>query len=91
MVETGDLGIVAKGHDGGFNLFGDFREGRSSVMSRELDAVVFGGIVAGGEVDGPACLELADGVGDGRGGRGFWDDDGGNAGCREDAGGFVDE
>ena len=77
--------------DGGFDLFGDFREGGGAVVGGELDAVVLGGIVGGGEVDGAGGFELADGVGDGGRGRGVGNDDWGDAGCGENTGGFGNE
>ena len=60
-------------------------------MGGELDAVVLGRIVRGGEVDGAGGFEGADGIGDGRGGRGVGNDDGRDAGAGENVGGFGDE
>ena len=80
-----------EGGDGGFDLFGDFGQCGCAVVRGELDAVVLGRIVGGGEVDCAGGFEFADGVGDGGGGRGVGNDDGGDAGGGEDLGGFCDE
>ena len=90
--DFGNGGVAGlEGGDGGFNLFGDFGQGGRAVVGGELDSVVFGGIVGGGEVDGAGGFEGADGIGDGWRGGGVGDDDGGDAGGGEDAGGFGHE
>ncbi len=77
--------------DGRFDLFGHFGKRRGAVVGGELDAVVLGRIVRGGEVDGAGGLEGAHGIGDGRGGRGIGNHDGSDAGAGKDSGGDVDE
>jgi hypothetical protein len=50
-------GLIQDCSDAGFNVFGDFRQGGTSVGRRKFEAVVRGGIMAGGEVDG--AIEFA--------------------------------
>ncbi len=52
-------------------LASDLGQGGRPVGGGELQPVVFGGVVAGGEVDAAVGLPAPNFVGDGRGGRGF--------------------
>ena len=51
------------------DLLRHFRRRGRAIVRREFQALIFGGIVAGRQVDAPESLSLADGVGDHRGGR----------------------
>src|SRR5204862_5141188 len=54
--------------DVGFDLFGDFGRSGGAIAGGEFQALVFGGIVAGGHVDAADGFARADGVrDDGRG------------------------
>ena len=54
--------------DGGFDPAGDFGVGGRAVGGGEFEALVFGGVVAGGEVDAAEGLTDANGVSDDGGG-----------------------
>ena len=52
-----------------FDVLGDFRKRRAPVGPGKFQAVVFRGIVAGGDVDAAVEFAVNDGVRDGRSGR----------------------
>ena len=53
----------------GFDVFGDFWEGGAGVGTGEFEAVILGGVVAGGEIDGAVEFGVRDFVGDSGSGR----------------------
>ena len=65
----GDWSLRVEFGGAGFDVFGDFWEGGAGVGTGEFEAVILGGVVAGGEIDGAVEFGARDFVGDSGSGR----------------------